>query len=143
MKHRWIPMMAAAVLLLAACGGGDAVVTTAAAGGAATTAAGTATTQALEGATAAAAQVAIDEMVAGGFAREDAECYVNSILSEFGLEELAAMSEGSEVPADVTARMMALFAECGIDLGGATGGLGEMPLDFRELASPRDEVDGP
>ena len=122
MKIKWITVFAAGALLLAACGGSD------------------------EGSSAnsAVAAAAIDEMVDAGFERGDAECYVNGILSEFGIAELAALEGDGEMSPEMTVRAFELFSECNIDLGGLGGtDSGEMPTDFRELASPRAEVDGP
>ena len=129
LRFGWISVITASALLFAACGGGDD---------------GGENGGTTGGANAAIAAEAIDGMVASGIDRDDAECYVNALLDEFGAAELIALGDGSDVPPEVGLRVLELFDECGLGFGEFGGGeSGEMPSDFRELAAPRDQVDGP
>lgn len=123
MKRRWPIMVMAAALILGACGGGDDA-----------------------GAASPVVQEAIDGMVSEGIPRDTAECFVGGLVDEFGLDGLAAMGETEEVSPEVALKTLALFGECDFDLGGIDdGGFGAGPdiSDFREMASPRSEVEGP
>jgi len=130
MKGRMMFAIVAFALMMAACGGGSD-------GGAAA-------------GDSAAAQAVIQEMVADGISQDTAECFVGALVDEFGIDELLALEEESEPSPAVAFRALELLDECGFGLGDIDTGLddeasdpGEVPADFRELAMPREAVDGP
>ncbi len=88
---------------------------------------------------------AIANMVASGIDPAAAECFVTRALDEIGPDSLAAAFGGeSEVDPMVGMAMLTLFDECGIDLEDMwIFPEGETPTDYRDMALPRDEVDGP
>lgn len=130
MKSRMTFAVVAFALLMAACGGGSD-------GG------GTAEDSAV-------AQAVIQEMVADGISQDTAECFVGTLVDEFGVDELVALEEDREPSPEVALRALELLDECGFGFGDFDAGLddeasdpGEAPSDFRELAMPREAVDGP
>ena len=87
---------------------------------------------------------AVAGMIEAGFDPVQAECVVGAMMTEFGADELIALSGEGEPSPEVGFRMVGIFDECGIDMEDLTGiAPGETPTDFRELADPRSEVDGP
>jgi hypothetical protein len=92
-------------------------------------------------------QEAVDALVDSGMSRDMAECFAGTLIDEFGVAEFVKVGSGEEPSPELTARSVELFAECAEETGDVGSGFGfesgEMPSDFREMARPRSEVDGP
>lgn len=149
MRPRWMVAATAMVLVLAACGDDDpGVVPTAApttTEASVTTAAAPTTAAAGIGADPTTAE-AVENMVASGIDRAAAECFVTRAVGEIGPDQLAAAfgDTADELDPMVGLALLTLLEECGVELEDMwifpEGG---MPSDYREMARPRDEVDGP
>jgi hypothetical protein len=136
MRIKWIALLAVLSLLVVACGDDDTTPTTAGDSAGSATTAGSQ----LIDSDSVLVQGAVDEMVTAGIERDAAECYVTRMLAEFGVEEVLNADPSPETEA----RMLELIEVCGIDLEGVTGiDPTVVPDDFREIAQPRDQVDGP
>lgn len=91
---------------------------------------------------------AVDTLVASGFSRGSAQCYVEGMIATFGIDEISAIGGGVPVSPEVTDRAAELLDECGVftDLTSTTvasGNTGATFGDYRDTALPRDQVDGP
>jgi hypothetical protein len=146
MRSKVMAVALGLALLAVACGDDDTGLP--GGGGLVTSAAPTTTTAATPGPggqiPAELLEEAITGMMEAGIDRPAAECFVNSFLNEFGSEELVAMSDGEEMSAEASLRMLGLFEQCGVDFEEMFGfDPGEMPTDYREMADPPSEVVGP
>lgn len=87
-------------------------------------------------------QEVVDQLVEGGMERDVAECFAGKLIDEFGVAEFIKVGSGEQPSTELMTRSVEILTECA---GGA--GLdfdsGDTPSDFRDLAQPRDQVDGP
>ncbi len=96
----------------------------------------------------AAVNQAVDALVQSGFSERGASCYVNGLVEAFGVDRIAGIATATDMPSDVSDKAAQLLIECNVfgDLPGS-GGTGNTTGttfgDYRDLADPRDQVDGP
>lgn len=118
MRSRYVIALVAVAVMVSACGGGDD---------------SEARTEARD--------ALVADMMADGISPDTALCFADEVLDEFGLDELEKLGEGNDPSPEVALRAFELLTECGFSLEDA--GFPDDVSDFRDLASPRDEVDGP
>jgi hypothetical protein len=85
---------------------------------------------------------AVGELVSSGMDRSAAECYVGGLVDEFGVDQIVSIGNGGDLPADMISKAMTLLTDCGIS-GLDTGTTPASITSYRDLAQPRDQVDGP
>jgi hypothetical protein len=91
---------------------------------------------------------AINALVQSGFSQRGASCYVNGLVDTFGIDRITEIGAGGTLPSDVSDRAAQLLVDCDVfgDLGSNTtvaNPTGTTYGDYRDLADPPDQVDGP
>jgi len=91
---------------------------------------------------------AIDALVQSGFSQRGASCYVNGLVETFGVDRIAEIGTGGQLPSEVSDRAAQLLVDCDVfsDLTGNTASgntTGTTFGDYRDLADPPDQVEGP